>query len=106
MKLSFHLKKNIVSGFSSFCESYKIIFVLQTIFVSCSFDYTTVVVIGKVGTPLTQFNHNSRVTVVTPTDHPKSVRNCCVIEVFGGVFVLWIGFQFSVGIRVFAIGLS
>ena len=24
---------------------------------------------------------------VTPTDRPKSVRNCCVIEVFGGVFV-------------------
>ena len=26
-------------------------------------------------------------TVVTPTDHPKSARNRCVIEVFGGVFV-------------------
>ena len=24
----------------------------------------------------------------TPTDRPKSVRNRCVIEVFGGVFVL------------------
>ena len=23
---------------------------------------------------------------VTPTDRPKSVRNCCVIKVFGGVF--------------------
>ena len=27
------------------------------------------------------------VTAVTPTDRPKSVRNCCVIEVFGGVFL-------------------
>ena len=26
------------------------------------------------------------VTAVTPTDSPKSVRNRCVIEVFGGVF--------------------
>ena len=25
---------------------------------------------------------------VTPTDRPESVRNRCVIEVFGGVFVL------------------
>ena len=32
-------------------------------------------------------------TVVTPTDHPKSVRYRCVIEVFGGVFVLSIGFR-------------
>ena len=26
--------------------------------------------------------------VITPSDRPKSVRNNCVIEVFGGVFVL------------------
>ena len=26
--------------------------------------------------------------IVTPTDRPKSVRNRCVIEVFGGVLVL------------------
>ena len=32
-------------------------------------------------------------TVVTPTDRPKSVRNRCVIEVFGGLFVLSIGFR-------------
>ena len=32
-------------------------------------------------------------TVVTQTDRPKSVRNRCVIEVFGGVFVLSIGFR-------------
>ena len=27
-------------------------------------------------------------TAVTPTDRPKSVRNRCVIKVFGGVFML------------------
>ena len=31
-------------------------------------------------------NCTSWVAVVTPTDRPKSVRNCCVIELFGGVF--------------------
>ena len=31
--------------------------------------------------------------VVTPTDRPKSVHNRCVIEGFGGVFVLSIGFR-------------
>ena len=30
-------------------------------------------------------NHTSWVTVVTPTDRPKSVRNCCLIERFCGV---------------------
>ena len=29
-------------------------------------------------------------TVVAQTDRPKSIRNRCVIEVFGGVFVLWV----------------
>ena len=33
-----------------------------------------------------RFNHISWVTAVTPTDRPKSVRNRCVIKVFGGVF--------------------
>ena len=32
--------------------------------------------------PVNRFNHTSMVTVVTPTDRPKSVRNRCVIEVF------------------------
>ena len=32
-------------------------------------------------------------TVVTPTDRPKSVRKRCVIEILGGVFVLSIGFR-------------
>ena len=30
-------------------------------------------------------NHISWVAVVTPTDRPKSVRNCCLIELFCGV---------------------
>ena len=30
--------------------------------------------------------------VVTLTGHPKSVRNCCAIEVFDGVFVLSLDF--------------
>ena len=52
----------------------------------CTVDYKTFAVSGKVGTLLTRFNHTSWMAVVTPTDRPKSVRNRCVIEVFGGVF--------------------
>ena len=45
--------------------------------------------------------------IVTPTDRPKSVRNRCVIEVFGGVFVLSRFYlDLSVGVGVFVIGLS
>ena len=45
--------------------------------------------------------------IVTPADRPKSVRNRCVIEVFGGVFVLSRCFlDFSVGVRASVIGLS
>ena len=50
----------------------------------CPFDYTAVAVSGKVD----RFNHTSWVTAVTPTDRPRSVRNSCVIKVFGGVFML------------------
>ena len=40
-----------------------------------------------------RFNHTSWMAVIlTPTDRPKSVRNYCAIEVFGGVFVLSLGF--------------
>ena len=54
-----------------------------------------------------RFNHTSRVAVVTQTDLPKSVRNRCVVEVFGGVFVLSRCFlDFSIGVGAFAIGLS
>ena len=35
--------------------------------------------------PVNWFNHTSWVAIVTPADRPKSVRNRCVIEVFGGV---------------------
>ena len=53
------------------------------------------------------FNHTSRVTAVTPTDRPKSVRNSCVIKVFGGVFMLSRCFlDCSVGVGVFVTGLS
>ena len=37
------------------------------------------------GGPVNQVNHTSWVAVVTPTDRPKSVRNCCFIELFCGV---------------------
>ena len=50
----------------------------------CPFDYAAVAGSGKVG-PANQVNHTSWVTVVTPTDRPKSVRNRCVIELFCGV---------------------
>ena len=57
--------------------------------------------------PVNRFNHTSWVAIVTPTDRPKSVRNRCVIEVFGGIFVLWRCFlYFSVGVRAYVIGLS
>ena len=36
---------------------------------------------------LLRFYHTSWVDVVTQNDRPKSVRNRCVVEVFGGVFV-------------------
>ena len=52
-------------------------------------------------------NHTSWVTAVTPTDRPKSVRNSCVIKVFGGVFMLSRCFlDCSVGVGVFVTGLS
>ena len=46
-------------------------------------------------------------TAVTPTDRPKSVRNSCVIKVFGGVFMLSRCFlDCSVGVGFFVTGLS
>ena len=46
-------------------------------------------------------------TAVTPTDRPKSVRNRCVIQVFGGVFnVVTLLLDFSVGVGAFVTGLS
>ena len=51
---------------------------------------TAVVVSGKVGYPSTGLT--TPVGWLSPTDRPKSVRNRCVIEVFGGVFVSSITF--------------
>ena len=42
--------------------------------------------VGRLGSQW--FNHTSWVAIVTSTDRPKAVRNRCVIEVFGRVFVL------------------
>ena len=39
-----------------------------------------------------RLNRLSGVTAVPPTDRPKSVRNRCVIKVFGGVVTLLFGF--------------
>ena len=48
------------------------------------------------------FNHTSGVTAVTQTDRPKSVRNRCVIKVFGGViYVVTLLFGFVCGCRGF-----
>ena len=65
----------------------------------CPFDYTAVAGSGNVG-PVNQVYHTSWVAIVTPTDHPKSVRNRSVIELFCGPF------DISVGVGVFVIGLS
>ena len=52
-------------------------------------------------------NHTSWVAVVTPTDHPKSVRNRCLIELFVALFVLSLcPFDISVGVGAFVIGLG
>ena len=75
----------------------------------CPFDYTAFAVCEKVGISLRvyQFNHNSWVTVISPTNRPKSVHNRCEIEVFYGDFVLSCCFlKFSVGVRAFVMGLS
>ena len=72
----------------------------------CPFDYTAVAGSGKAlaGKPV---NHTSLMTVATPSDRPKSVRNRCVIELFGDVFVLsCCPFHIAVGIRAFVLRLS
>ena len=55
---------------------------------------------------INRFNHTSGVTVVSPTDRPKSVRNRCVIEVFGGFLMSRCFLDFSVGVGAFVTGLS
>ena len=78
----------------------RIIYILLN---GCHFDYTASAVSWKVG-----FNHTSLMTVVTATVRLNSVRNYCLIEVYGGVSVLSFGFfWFSVGIiACHVIGLS
>ena len=67
----------------------------------CPFDYTAVAGEWEVG-PVNQVNHTSWVAVVTPTDRPKSVRNCCLIEAFVSLFVLSLcPFDISVGVGAF-----
>ena len=78
----------------------------SNIFMFLPLDYTAVAVSGKVG-PVNLVNHTSWVAVVTPTDRPKSVLNCCVIELFVALFVLSLcPFDFSVGKGAFVIGLG
>ena len=45
-------------------------------------------------------------TVVTPTDSPKSVCNCCVIDVLVAFLCCPLVFEFSVGIGFFFVELS
>ena len=54
----------------------------------CPFDYTAVAVSEKRWALVNQFNHTCWVAVVSPTDRLRPVRNRCVSEFFGGVFVL------------------
>ena len=62
---------------------------------------------NSTGTCIPKINVNSWMTVLTPTDRPKSVRNSCVIKVFGGVFMFSRCFlDCSVGVGVFVTGLS
>ena len=57
--------------------------------------------------PINWFNNTNGVTAVTPTDRSKSVRNRCIIGVFGGVFyVVKLLLYFSVSVGDFVIGLS
>ena len=52
-------------------------------------------------------NHTSWLAVATPTDRPKSVRNCCLIDFFVALCMLSLcPFDISVGVRAFVIGLS
>ena len=70
----------------------------------CPFDYTAV---QWEGGPVNQVNHTSWVAVVTTTDRPKSVRNCCLIEFFVALFVLSLcPFDISVSEGAFVIGLG
>ena len=51
--------------------------------------------------PVNRFNHTTWVAIVTPTSHLKSVRNRCVIEVFGGLFVVTLLYGLFYGVSAF-----
>ena len=51
------------------------------------------------------FNHTGWMTEDYQTDRPKAVLYLCVVEDFGGVFVLSL-YEFPVGTGAFVIGLS
>ena len=66
----------------------------------CPFDYTAVCGKWNDLNPIYQLTRTSLVAVGNQTDRPKSVRNHCVIEVFGGVFCFnFAFFKFSVSLR-------
>ena len=77
-----------------------------TIFLNvCPFDYKAVAGSWKVRR-VKRLNHTSWVAVVTPTDVPKSIRNCCVISLLCGVVCIACPFDSSAGVGAFVIGLS
>ena len=85
------LDLNNISHLSAWDGCWFVVYIRRFIynfFNVCPFDYTVVAGSGKVG----PVNHTSWVAVVTSTDRPKSVRNCCVIELFGGVCVVTLPF--------------
>ena len=51
-------------------------------------------------------NHTSWVAVATPTDRPKSIHNRCVIELFGGVFIILSLCLFDIWFSVDKVALS
>ena len=90
-------------GWLLVCFSYIRRFIYKFLYV-CPFDYRAVAGSGKVG-PVNQVNHTSWVAVVAATDHPKSVRNHYIIELFCGVVcVVTCPFDISVGVGAFVIG--
>ena len=54
----------------------------------CPFDQKAFCGMWECWDPVNRFNHTSWVAIVTPTYRRKSVRNRCLIDVFGGVCVL------------------
>ena len=59
------------------------------------------------GGPVNQVNHTSWVAVVSPTHRPKSVRNCCLIELFCAVVcVVTLPFWHFCCVGAFVIGLG